>query len=265
MDFLTCVFDTGKSYSTVNTYKSAICCTIKCVSGRDLGTNHLVCRFMKGLYTMKPPLPRYSHTWDVNVVTKFLRTLMPLDSISLKDLSCKLVTLIALTSAQRSQTLHALNLNHMCIEKERITFVIVEKLKTSRPGNSSIKVVVPKVADKAVCPVTHLLAYLERTAELRKCHNVSELFISYCKPHKSVSCSTLARWIKWILGQSGIDVCKFKAHSTRSAATSKAFFSGASIQDILKLANWSNDKIFVKFYKRNVPSDETSVGEVILL
>lgn len=57
----------------------------------------------------------------------------PLDGLSLKDLSCKLVTLIALTyaSAGRGQTLQALDLNHMSIESNHVLFVINEKLKTS--------------------------------------------------------------------------------------------------------------------------------------
>ena len=77
-----------------------------------------------------------------------------------------------------------------------------------------------------------------------------------------MSSSTLVRWIKTVLGKPGTDTNIFKAYSTRSAATSKAFFSGASITEILSLANWSNEKTS-KFYNRSVP--ESSMGEMILI
>ncbi|XP_015765670.1 PREDICTED: uncharacterized protein LOC107344511 [Acropora digitifera] len=65
----------GRSYSTVNTYRSAISATIHSVKGRDLGSNHLVSTFMKGIYVAKPPLPRYTATWDVSKVIDYLRYL----------------------------------------------------------------------------------------------------------------------------------------------------------------------------------------------
>ena len=98
IDFLLEVYKLGRSYSTVNTYRSAISATIHSVTGRDLGSNHLVSRFMKGNYVAKPPLPRYTATWDVSKVTDYLRTLVPLESLSFKDLSKKLVMLLALSS-----------------------------------------------------------------------------------------------------------------------------------------------------------------------
>ena len=55
----------------------------------DLGSNHLISRFMKGIYVTRPPLPRYAATWDVSKVTDYLRTLVWLESLSFKDLSKK--------------------------------------------------------------------------------------------------------------------------------------------------------------------------------
>ena len=93
--------------------------------------------------------------------------------------------------------------------------------------------------------------------------NTQQPFVSYCKPHKGVSSSTLARWIKTVLGKSGIDTNIFKAHNTRPAATSKAFFSKAFIKQIVSFANWSNEKVFSKFYKIQVP--KSSMAEMILI
>ena len=44
---------------------------------------------MKGIYVTKPPLSRYAATWDVSKVTDYLRTLVPLEFLSFKDLTKK--------------------------------------------------------------------------------------------------------------------------------------------------------------------------------
>ena len=93
---------------------------------------------MKGIYVAKLPLPRYTVTWDVSKLTDHLRILVPLESLSFKDLSKKLVLLLALSSAQRVQTLQALNINNMSIEETEIVFTVVQRLETSRPGHNSL-------------------------------------------------------------------------------------------------------------------------------
>ena len=120
---------------------------------------------------------------------------------------------------------------------------------------------IPAISGKpSICPRLCLLEYLKRTEELRK--DTKQLFVSFCKPHAAVSSATIARWIKGVLAKSGIDVSVYKAHSTRSAVTSKALFLGASVEAILKLADWSNERTFSKFYKR-IPANE-SIGQMLL-
>ena len=112
VNFLSQSFAEGKSYSTVNTYRSALSSTLYPVNNVALGSHPLVVRLLKGIYHLRTPLPRYSSTWDVAKVTSYLRTLFPLEQLNLKtDLTMKTVMLCALSSAQREQTLCALDLN----------------------------------------------------------------------------------------------------------------------------------------------------------
>jgi hypothetical protein len=66
---------------------------------------------MKGVYNLRPSEPKYCKTWDVSNVLGYLRKLSPIKYISLKDLTLKLVTLIAIITASRVQSLHLLTLN----------------------------------------------------------------------------------------------------------------------------------------------------------
>ena len=58
------------------------------------------------------------------------------------------------------------------------------------------------------------------------------LFISYLKPYKRVTSTTIARWIKLFLIKCGIT--GFGAHSTRSASTICVFEAGLSVILIIK-------------------------------
>jgi hypothetical protein len=82
----------------------------------------------------------------------------------------------------------------------------------------------------------------------------TRLFLSYKRPYKAVCSATLARWIKTVLTTCGIQ--GYGAHSTRSASTSKAASAGLDVRDILKVADWSRETTFVKFYKRASLSSE---------
>ena len=68
-------------------------------------------RLFKGIYHLRTPLPCYSSIWDVAKVTSYLRTLFPLDQLNLKTVTMKTMMLCVLSSAQRKQTLCALDLN----------------------------------------------------------------------------------------------------------------------------------------------------------
>ena len=56
-----------------------------------------------------------------------------------------------------------------------------------------------------------------------------------------VHSSTVSRWIKEILKETGVDADFVKGHSTCSASTSKACLSGISIDDIISRGSWSNE------------------------
>lgn len=60
---------------------------------------------LKGVFNLRPPVPGYKKVWDVSIGLRFLKTLSPVASLSLKNLSLKLVMPLSLVTAQRGQTL----------------------------------------------------------------------------------------------------------------------------------------------------------------
>lgn len=61
---------------------------------------------MKGVYNLKPVVPKYVCVWDVSVVLNFLNSLPCNDKLSLKDLTLRLAILISLVSAKGDNPFH---------------------------------------------------------------------------------------------------------------------------------------------------------------
>ena len=199
---------------------------------------------MQGVFNSRPPCPKYSTTWNVDVVINYLHSLGPSEHLSLKNLSLKLVVLMALTSANRSSDLHALDLNFRRYTPEGVNFVLPTLTKTGRSGPPKESFYC-KFKEVILCPVHTLQIYEQHTENLRiKDSNENRLFISFQKPHKPVCSSSIARWMKTVLAYAGIDTDHFKAHSTRAAAASAAKSAGVSLRDIMSMADWSRESTF---------------------
>ena len=98
--------------------------------------------------------------------------------------------------------------------------------------------------------------YVNRTSKLRS-EGQSSLFISYQKPHNSVSKQTIASWIVNVVRQAYDDSeRKVNAHSTRAIGPSWALFKGAALSSILEAADWSKDSVFKRFYYRQMDSQD---------
>jgi integrase len=236
-------------------HKSVIMETLKILSSAQYNNISFNClnRFMKGLFVVKAPKPRYVFTWNVKDVLDLIAKWMPLDTLSLKLLTYKLVSLIALCTAARAQTLKALDVSKLCFKDNTVIFNCGDGLKNCKPGQNFV-VELDLFERSSLCPVRTLKQYLRVTKSLRK---DSQLFVSYVT-YKGVTTSTLARWLKNVLSMAGINIGQFKAHSFRGAASSAAASKGCKIVDILKTANWKSVKNFRKFYLRSVEGSSTN-------
>ena len=248
--FLTYLYKQGLGYSAINTARSALSSVITLGHKSTFGEHPLVTRFLKGIFELKPSLPRYSSVWDVGTVLKFLQSLPEIKELSLRQLTEKLATLLALVTAQLCQTLAFLDMRFMQELSDKTVFTIRENLKTTRPGKHLGPIeILTFPQDPRLCPVTHIRHYIARTQTLRQS---TTLLVSHVKPHKSVTSSTAARWVKSTLENAGIDVSTFSAHSSRTAASSYGFSSGLPLPDILKAGGWSNAGVFARHYNKPV-------------
>ena len=114
MNFLAELFQPGAGYSAVDTARSALSPILMLPGNTTFGSHPHVSRLLKGVFELRSALPKYQSIWDISVVLNMLEC-WPIQNISLKHLSLKLTMLLALTTSQRVQTLHALTISNMTL------------------------------------------------------------------------------------------------------------------------------------------------------
>jgi site-specific recombinase XerD len=257
IEFLTNLFKQGKSYSTINSARSALSHFVTLHGSTwDAGKHPLTAQFMRGVYKLRPPTPKYNSTWDAKVVLDYLGKIKNAEC-SLKEITSKCAMLLALSTGQRVQTITALKMSTMISDREKRLFVIDSVLKTSKPGSKQTVVNVCRYSDPDICPVECLDVYIQRTSSLRTSEH---LFVSLSKPHSNVTSQTIARWLSNTLRACDIDSF-YTAHSIRAASTSKAVLN-ADINSVLKMAGWASVACFARHYHKPIESGDSFVKSV---
>ena len=145
------------------------------------------------------------------------------------------------------------------MKKNELCYIFTLKghIKQDRPGKMYGNVRLYKYEVGPLCVYRTLVAYLETTSSIRKS---SSLLVSYVKPQKEVSTTTIGRWIKCQLSQAGIDTKSFTAHRTPSASRSKVQ-SSIAVDVIMSCAGWTKESTFRKWYSRPLGiTDDLSVA-----
>lgn len=225
----------------------------------------MVQRFLKGLRNINPPKARYSNTWDPHPVLEYLEKFYPLDTLTLEKLTLKVVTLLALTTAHRMQTLGKIKLNNIIKKDKGLEIFIDEKIKTSGKNRPQPVLYVPYfVENPSLCLATAIDTYIERTATIRPA-GLNVLILTIKKPIHAASPQTISRWIKSVLTKCGINTNLYTGYSTRHAAVSCAERAGVNIEVIRKAAGWSDkSNVFCTFYKRPIlPPPDTFANAIL--
>lgn len=256
--FLTELYAKGLSYSVLNSTRSALSSVFGSVDGSPIGEHKLIVDFMRGVSRLRPARPRYDCTWNPDIVLSYLKTC---NAVNLRNVTLKLVALLALCTGQRVQTISCIMIRAI-LWSDTVQIRITSNLKTTTITRSNPVLIIPPYHDKDICPVETLRIYKNMTEGIRG--NETKLFISLTKPHKAVTSQTISRWLCNILELSGINVNKFHAHSFRHASVSKAASRDVNIDTILRRVGWTpSSKTFALFYKRPF-EDKNEFGHAVL-
>ncbi|KAJ8927299.1 hypothetical protein NQ314_020248 [Rhamnusium bicolor] len=173
-------------------------------------------RFPRGTYKKNPSSPKYSSTWDSYPVLEYLGKQYPLGNLSLQDLILKLVTLLALISGHRMQTITKIMISSIRIGPGRLAIHVTGRIKTSSMRNTQTTIIIPFFSNK---PNLCLASFYH-------------LKIQFTQQRRKASVGGLSRSYK----KSGIDTSIYSSHNTLHAVTSVAFRGEVNIEEIRKTA-----------------------------
>ena len=146
VNFLANLHKEGYQHRSLNAYCSAISSVHERVDGFTVGQHPLVTRLMKGVFNDRPPLPRYTCTWNVQTVLTCISSWGSNDSLSLKQLSWKTTMLLALTRPSRSADLSQLSLSGKQYRPNGVTFKPSGLAKQSRQGKPLTEFFLPFIS-----------------------------------------------------------------------------------------------------------------------
>lgn len=126
IEFFTQLLDQVNTYSTLNMYRSAI----SILMSNKLGKDPDISRFFGGVSNKKPLKAKYTHTWDPNKVLDHLGKWNSNKDLSLEKLTKKLATLLALSTAQRVQTLSLIRTQNIRVSEDDVKILITDRTKT---------------------------------------------------------------------------------------------------------------------------------------
>lgn len=261
LKFLQHMVNTTKwKYGTFNSCRSALSLILPGDIGKDLAVR----RFLRGVARARPTRPRYGYVWDPKIVLDYLEKKYPNEALSRKDLGMKLITLLALVTGQRIQTLSLIRVDQVLISPSGIQITIPDRIKTSGPRSQQPCLCIPFFTKKPeLCAASVLLSYIEKTSADRD-DSLEYLFLSEKKPYKNINKQTLSKWVKMVLKNAGVDTKIFTPHSTRHSSTSKAWSCGISIDTIRRTAGWSEtSRTFAQFYNRPL-QDQFAFAKAVL-
>ena len=242
-------------YRTINLYQNTISMTHAPVDGCVIGSHPIVSHFMKGIFQLRMPIPKYLVTWDLSVVLGYLKTLSPRNSLFLKQSTLKLAMLMALISFNRCDSLHKLDLRFHYFKHDGVNFIIPTHTKTSGATKFKEMFFPAFPQDRRLCIINYLKHYKEYTAEYQPKQSPSTpdpLFYQLCHltslSHLPHSQGGLKQYLKTLVSTLQRLDPIIQVQLPLQLHRSWEFF----VSDILKVADWSREATFIKFYHKPI-------------
>ena len=250
------MFETGRTYSNINTHRSAISLYHAKVEGNTVGKHTRTRQLLKAIGNKRPPQPRHNAVWNVDQVVNYLQSLPINEALTTRQLAMKSTMLTALTAIPRASEIHKLDTKWMLAKEDHLIFQIDGTVKHSRPGLINPPIILHKFQQEPkICPVQTILDYIDKTQQWRDDQN-TKVFLSNSTSHSPVTTATISTWLKETLKLAGINTNIFTPHSTRAAGSSKSRGKGMNKQTILSMGNWKQLSTWERHYYRQTQAEK---------
>ena len=249
INFLQSEFEyNSRPYRTLNNLRSSVSSTLgPCpVSGKPIGQDALVCRYMKGVKRLRPPKPALFPNWEISKVLEFLKSLGDSSSLSLAMLLKKTAFLVALVCFKRPSDLCNMQIvdGYWYLSATNFACQPLGFLKTEMHNPAEPIHIKPFYEDEVLCPVKNLCTLAVKLDKLRP-KTEKRFWISAKKPNVGIASQTMATWLKSVIVEAG---CLGKARDVRSVGVSTAIQTGFDLDKVLRAGDWQRLSTIRKHY-----------------
>lgn len=198
------------------------------------------------------------------------------NKLNLKDLRAKSIALLALSVMLRPSDIaprsvhydqETKNVTDVLFKTDQIMFLEDGSMKITLFGikndttRTGFEVNVPCHRIPLLCPVNCLRTYLEKTHDIRD-NTLRPVFISLTRPFAAIKADAVAKILRSVIFDAGLDVSIFSAKYFRPTGASVLIESGENPELVRKLGRWKCSSVFYEHYvHRTTP---TSVIETLL-
>ena len=127
------------------------------VDGASIASHPTVVQPLHGAYNLHTLTPRYTFTWDVELVLDILRSWSDVSDLRDKQLTLRLTILLALSGTYHRGELCLLSRVFARLSDGSVRLLLLGTRKTQRVGEPLQTVQVCPFSVAALCPVQHLL------------------------------------------------------------------------------------------------------------
>ena len=164
----------------MNSLRSAISAYHVHIDCKSVGKYPKVCALLAGIFNQRPSQSRYVFTWDVDI--RYIRThWYGNSSLNDADLTCKLATVLALTTASSASMIQHFNTEFVAKDKNRYIFYFSKLHKSWKKGQTPPVITYFAFGeDKTLCVVETLNEYINRSKPWRE-SNHEKLYLYYIR------------------------------------------------------------------------------------
>ncbi|KAM9948766.1 hypothetical protein ACTFIT_009964 [Dictyostelium discoideum] len=257
MDYLTHLFKHKPplAFSTINGHRSMLNQLLLLRNQTDIVNDPFITRIMTGIHKLRPSSAKYKEIWDANQVFKHLSTIKVIPKYTYTALLNKTLVLCKMFGLARSSDLVKWSFKGLIITTDSIKGPVINA-KEQRSGVVSIlELTSLDDTNSQVCPVRHLATYLRASKGRRKPHSGDSVFIK--NEGEPLQVNDINSIVLSTLSKSGIDIVKFKSHSTRSAMASLLLSNNVPFHVVKKMGRWKSNDTVDTFYDKRIIGEKS--------
>ena len=135
-------------YGILAVVRSALSVILPKQNGKPFGQEEIVNQTIRGIIKLRPSFPKYTVTYNPDVILKYMNRLPENEQLNLEMLTKKLPTLLCLLSRKRSQSIQKVRLDYASFQKDKCNFYIPTVLKKIKNRKTSGTTYIYKISRK---------------------------------------------------------------------------------------------------------------------